>query len=227
MAVTTVHSLVAKAQTILQDTTSIRWPQDELVGWLNDAYKEIVNARPDANSEAGTHQCATGSRQNLRDTFPNALRILDCVRNINSGRVVDHVNRQELDDQRRSWHAETPRDDVEHWMYDPRIPYSFLVYPPATSNARLEVIYSSVPTEHDVNTDYAGSSETIKLVDSYANAILDYMLYRAYSKDADYTANTQRAMAHYQAMGAALGVKSQSDSAANPKDVGERTVRGG
>jgi len=225
MATTTVNSLVQKAQTILQDTTEIRWPQDELVGWLNDAYKEIVNIRPDANSEAGTHSCTAGTRQNLRDSFASALRVLDVVKNVSSGKVVDHIDRRVLDDQRRSWHAETESADIEHWMFDPRIPYSFLVYPPASVSASLEVIYSSVPTDHDVDTDYSGNAETIKLVDSYANAILDYMLYRAYSKDADYAANAQRATAHYQAMQAALGAKTQSDTAANPRDAGEKTVR--
>lgn len=225
MATTTVISLVNKAQTILQDTTEIRWPQDELVGWLNDAYKEIVNIRPDANSEAGTHSCTAGTRQNLRASFPSALRVLDVVKNVSSGKVVDHIDRRVLDDQRRSWHAEAQSADIEHWMFDARIPYSFLVYPPASAVASLEVIYSSVPTEHDTATDYTGNAEAIKLVDSYANAILDYMLYRAYSKDADYAANAQRAAAHYQAMQAALGVKTQSDTAANPRAAGENTVR--
>ncbi|MCK7581011.1 MAG: hypothetical protein MZV65_38935 [Chromatiales bacterium] len=57
----------------------------------------------------------------------------------------------------------------------------------------------------------------IKLDDIYANAILDYVLYRAYSKDAEYAANAQRAALHYQAFTNALGVKTQVDTNNDPR----------
>jgi hypothetical protein len=46
--------------------------------------------------------------------------------------------------------------------------------------------------------------------------MLDYMLYRAYSKDAEYAANAQRAVAHFQAFQNALGVKSQTEAVSQP-----------
>jgi len=46
---------------------------------------------------------------------------------------------------------------------------------------------------------------------------LDYVLYRAYSKDADLTPNApQRAISHYQAFVSALGDKSKVDQMINP-----------
>jgi len=48
------------------------------------------------------------------------------------------------------------------------------------------------------------TTTTINLDDTYANPLLDYMLYRAYSKDAEQAGNAQRAMAHYQAMADAI-----------------------
>jgi len=228
MATVKVIDLVTKAQTILQDTTSARWPMDELVGWLNDAYREIILARPDANSESGTFTCAAGTRQVLTNGFPNALRLMDVVRNVaatSQGRAVRLIDRQILDDQRRAWHTETATVDIEHYIFDPKLPREFLVYPPATDAAELEVVFSSVPTGHNTATDYTSSNETIQIVDSYANAILDYMLYRAYSKDAEYAANAQRAVQHYQAMQAAVGIKTQTDNATVPVDTGDRTVR--
>ena len=50
MAITTVNTVIGKAQTILQDATGVRWPRAELIGWLNDAYRDVILARPDANS---------------------------------------------------------------------------------------------------------------------------------------------------------------------------------
>lgn len=222
MSTVKVYDLVNKAQTILQDTTSTRWPQDELVGWLNDAYREIILARPDANSQSGTFSCAEGTRQVLTNEFPSALRLLDIVRNVGTGSsqgAVRLIERAILDDQRRTWHAEDPATNIEHFIFDPDLPREFMVYPPAATGAALEVVYSSVPTDHDVSVDYSTSTETIKIVDSYANAILDYMLYRAYSKDAEYAANSQRAVSHFQAMQNALGIKTKSDSAGDPRDL--------
>ena len=231
MATVKVNDLLNKAQTILQDTTGTRWPEPELVGWLNDAYREIILARPDANSESGDFTCAEGTRQVLTTGFPNALRLLDVVRNVattSAKKAVRLIDRTILDDQRRGWHAETASVDIEHYIFDPKLPREFLVYPPATSAAQLEVVFSSVPTDHNPEGAYqvggADANETIKIVDSYANAILDYMLYRAYTKDAKYAANWPRAAQHYQAMQAAIGIKTQSDTATMPRDL-ETLVR--
>ncbi|MDO8312640.1 MAG: hypothetical protein Q7T25_11940, partial [Sideroxyarcus sp.] len=50
----------------------------------------------------------------------------------------------------------------------------------------------------------------------YGNGILDYVLYRAYSKDADYAANAQRAVGYYQVFAAALGIKDAADIKSSP-----------
>ena len=93
--------------------------------------------------------------------------------------------------------------------------------PPATTTAQLEVVYSSVPTGHTISGNTV-PDEVIKVDDSWANCIIDYILYRAYSKDAEYAANSQRAAAHYQAMQASLGVKTQSDQAVTPQEGAPR-----
>jgi len=222
MATVKVSELIIRAQTILQDTTATRWPAVELQYWLNDSYREIVLARPDANTQTGTMTCVAGSRQRLTTSFATALRLIDVVRNLASTsakRAVRIVDRRVLDDQRRDWHNETASVDIQHYMFDPRLPKEFLVYPPATSAAQLEVVYSSVPTAHtltEAQLTNIATADTINLDDSYANVILDYMLYRAYTKDAEYAANAQRAVAHFQAMQSALGVRNQADAATTP-----------
>ena len=222
MATVKVVDLIARAQTVLQDQTSVRWPAVELQDWLNDAYREIILARPDANTATGTFTCVAGTRQSLTAVFPNALRLVEITRNLaetSYKRAVRLVDRHILDDQRVGWHAEGNSVNVQHYMFDPRLPKEFLVYPPATSTAQLEVVYASVPTAHtltEAQLTTTPSAETIRIDDSYANAILDYMLYRAYTKDAEYAANAQRAVAHYQAMMASIGVKTASGTATHP-----------
>jgi len=222
MATAKVVDLISRAQTLLQDTTSVRWPVLELQGWLNDSYRETVNLRPDANTATGEFACVAGARQIVTTTFASALRVIEVVRNTATSSAkgaVRLVNRRMLDDQRRNWYAETQTVDIQHYMFDPRLPKEFLVYPPASTAARLEVIYSSVPLAHTLSESEltnSATTEVIRVDDSYFNALLDYVMYRAYSKDAEYAANAQRAVAHYQAFQNALGVSAQTNAASQP-----------
>ena len=222
MATVKVVDIITRAKTLLQDTTSVRWPSTELQLWLNDAYRDIVNLRPDSNTQTATYTCQAGARQHLTTAFPTALRLIAVVRNMYSGSslgAVRLIDRQVLDDQRRTWYSETAADTIQHYMFDPRLPKEFLVYPPATTNAQLEVAYSSVPTAHALSEselNNTATAETIRVDDSFSGAILDYILYRAYSKDAEYAANAQRAVGHFQAFQGALGAKGNAEAASQP-----------
>jgi len=130
------------------------------------------------------------------------------------------VARSVLDDQRPSWHSETQSANIQHYTYDPRNPKQFYVYPPATNTAELEVIYADAPGSHsltEAQLDPDGSqAEVIKLDDIYLSPITDWILYRAYSKDAEYGANEQRAASSFQTFNAAIGTKTQVDAAVTP-----------
>ena len=229
MATVKVTEIVGRVEDVLQDS-NIRWPRTELQHWINEAYRAIILLRPDANSAAGTFTCAEGTRQVLTTGFPTALRLLDVTRNVaatSAKKVVRLVSRSVLDDQRPGWHAETNTVDIQHYTFDPRQPKEFFVYPPATTAAQLEVVYSANPTGHSLSEnalDPAGAeAEVIQLDDIYMSAIIDWVLYRAYSKDAEYGANEARAAAAYQAFNAAIGAKSQTDAAASPKSMSDVT----
>lgn len=234
MAVSKVVDIVKRAQTILQDTTATRWPLTELQGWLNDSYKEIVILRPDANAASATVSLAAGARQKCHDAgsvnLPNLLRVLDVVRNIHASsdkRAIRRTDRKILDDQRPTWYTDTATYSIQHYIYDDRNPHEFMVYPPATAGATIELVYSSVPTSHNLTeAELSSSSEVIRLDDIYANAMLDYILYRAYSKDAEYAANGQRAQAHYAAFSGALGAKTTADTTVSPNSMAPATPRG-
>ena len=75
----------------------------------------------------------------------------------------------------------------------------------------IEIIYSIAPSDITYST-----TVTITLDDIYANAILDYMLYRAYQKDSEYAGNAERSMMHYQSFANGLGIKTRADAATDP-----------
>ena len=150
MATTRVIDIISRVEDISQDS-GVRWPRLELQRWLNEAYLSILLARPDANAVTGTFTCAAGPRQSLLAQFPAGLRLLDVVRNLaatSSKRAVRKIDRRILDDQRPEWYAESETDDVQHWMFDPRQPKEFMVYPPASTDAELEIVYTASVGEH-------------------------------------------------------------------------------
>lgn len=222
MATVKVVDLISRARTLLQDTTSVRWALSELQLWLNDSYRETLNLRPDSNTLTGTFTCAAGPRQVLTTGFANATRLVAVVRNVatTSNKYAVHlIDRRVLDGQRRGWYTETPSVSVEQYMFDARQPKEFMVYPPATTLAQLEVLYAQVPTPHTLTDEQLANSataEVIRIDDTFANAMLDYMLYRAYTKDSEQQGNAARAVAHFQAFQSSLGVSAQVNAASQP-----------
>ena len=204
----------------------------ELQKWINTAYQEIVKVRPDANAAAVTVTLAVGVRQKLTDAgsinLPNATRLIDVVRNMadSSNKLpIILVDKEMMDQIFPAWINTTGSVNIAYWMYDLRLPKEFLVYPPATASAQIELLYSSVPTAHtlsDSDLNPAGiNTEVIRLDDIYANAILDYVLYRSYLKDAE-SGSADRAAHHLQAFNASLSEKTSVDLAITELPPGKK-----
>jgi hypothetical protein len=222
MATVKVVEIISKAATLLKDVTGVRWPSLELQGWLNDAYREIVIFKPDSNTQTGAYDCVAGPRQNITGVFPEATQLLDVFRNVAAGSdksAVKLITKETLDDMNRSWYDLAGTTTIERFSYDPRTNKEFLVYPPAAVGAQLEVLFASVPLPHTLTAPQLSNpatAEVIRINDTYANALIDYVVYRAYSKDAEDSVNMSRATAHYQAFQSSIGAKTQLESAAQP-----------
>lgn len=219
-------SIIQRCVDILQDGTSVRWPVDELIRYLNDGQREVALYRPDALVTNANVTLATGSKQSLP---ANASKLIEVVRN-NSGsstRSVRLINREILDAQTPGWHEITAQNEILHYMYDPRDPTVFYVYPPATTSARLDLVYSTYPTDISpvgAGGTYSQVSGNLSVPDIYGNVIQDYILYRAYTKDSEYAGNAQRAQAHYQTFANALGIELQGTVQVGPKSVSNPNV---
>lgn len=217
------QSIIRRCVETLQDTTSIRWPVPELVRYLNDGQREVVMYRPDSMVTNQTVTCVAGSRQSLP---ANGAKLIEVVRNARvagNRRAVRMVNREILDAQTPGWHSLTGQDDVLHFMYDPRDPRVFYVYPPATANTQLDIVYAAYPADITEPADgslYTAVAGNISLPDIYGNVLQDYILYRSYSKDSEYAGNGNRAQAHYAAFANALGIEIKATVAVAPNPVG-------
>jgi hypothetical protein len=84
----------------------------------------------------------------------------------------------------------------------------------------VELVYSSYPTDITEPADgalYTAVTGNISVPDIYANTLVDYVLYRAYTKDAEFAGNAQRATAHYGAFSAALTAELNGTTGVSPK----------
>ena len=218
MAVT-VQSVIDRVQTTLQDTTGVRWPVvSELVLWVNDAQREIALLKPDASAKNETVTLVTGTKQAIPSS---GNRLLRAVRNMSAAsggtgkRSVRLVSREVLDAQTPDWHDPTVSGDaahtniVKHYIYDEQNPRNFYVYPGVAGSAYLEIIYSANPTT-------VAQNGNLDIPDIYANAVMNYVLYMAYMKDAEYAGNNQRAANHYQLFTASVTGKGQIDVITTP-----------
>jgi hypothetical protein len=212
MPTVTAEAILGRAATIIQDETGTRWPPEELLKWLNDGQREVVMLKPDAYAQNESVALVSGTKQ----TIPaNGIALIDVVRNMGTtgttpGKVVRLIDRRILDDQHPDWHSVDQVREVDHYVFDQRDPRHFYVWPPANGSTQVEAIYSAAPTE------ISAATSTITLDDVYANALLDYILYRAYSKDADYTGNAQRAMAARASFLQSLGRQDTAEAVYNP-----------
>lgn len=223
MASVKVVEIVSRVEDILQDA-NVRWPRLEIQRWLNDAYKAIVLVRPDANAVTVTMTCAAGTLQNLLTSYTAALRLLRVTRNMattSNKKSVRLIDQSALDISIPDWHTETNSVNIQFYTFDDRFPTVFYTYPPATTAAQLEVVYSSAPTSHAMSAANlapdSGATDVILLPDVYAVPIIDYILHRSFQKDAGNVENRQRSADHYASFTAAIGAKTNADVAAGPK----------
>lgn len=218
-----VQSVIDRVQKVLQDTTGVRWPVvDELVLWINDAQREVALLKPDSSAKNITVTLATGTKQEIPSDGNALLRV---VRNMSASanglgrRAVRIVQREVLDAQTPDWHNPSITGDaahanvVKHYVYDEQNPRNFYVYPgvAAANSAFVEIIYSANPNTVTQNGN-------LDIPDIYANAVMNYVLYMAYMKDAEYAGNSQRASSHFQLFVTSITGKGAVDALTSPNN---------
>lgn len=201
--------ILSRVRNILQDNTAVRWTDGELFDYLSDAQREVANFRPDSTALHSNVQLTTGTEQTIPS---NGLRLINVVRNMSGtatnatgGRVVRRTEFEAINSVDPDWHNPTATGSAAHgteiknFMFDPRDPRTFYVYPGVSGNAYVEVIYSKNPTSIGAATDL------IQVDDIFANPLIDYVLYKAYLKDAEASGGIQKASAYFNAFQVSLG----------------------
>ena len=214
MGAVTGQTIITTVSTLVQDPTNIRWLTTELLGYLNDAQREISLYKPSASVVTTNLQIVPGTRQSLP---LGGLVLVDVIRNMGTGSTpgpaIRIVAREILDSQQPTWHTSAAASNVvKHYTYSILTPKIYYVYPYQTGNPTtfIEATYGAIPVPLNALTD------TITVDDIYVSALVNYICYRAYSKDAEYAANAAASQKYYELFMGEMTGKTQGELIANP-----------
>jgi hypothetical protein len=241
-----VKDVLWRVSVLLQDTAPQfqRWPERELVQWLNDAQNAIVKYLPMSSTRVDAIRLAPGTRQTIASipaanvlpgdgsvpTAPiNGKLLLGPRRNMGGngttpGRAIRMVERDVLDSQDQDWHTRTgPR--VDSIIYDPQSPRYFYVTPcvPLSPQVWVEIAYTSDPVAipagglpaSEVYRYDGASTAVITVEDEMVEELADYVVARANLKDTKY-AEPARAQLHTARFLASLNAKVAANMGTDP-----------
>lgn len=216
----TAADVMVRAQRILQDDGAVRWTARELRDWLNEAQRAIVMAKPNAISGTVSLSLSSGTRQSLPAQYTVLSRV---VRNAGAGgKAIRTLARREiLDAEIPGWHDTTVlpfNASVVYVWQDAMSPREFYVAPGNTGSGTVEAIVGKYPTDIPIPSSGAGLEVTAYTTvsgfeDIYQGVLLDFVLYRAFSKDEESPNASARADKHLNLATAALSALGASQAA--------------
>jgi hypothetical protein len=208
--------IINKAKTVLQDAAGVRWPDAELLGYLNEGQRAILTYKSNAYVRTRSVQLIPGTLQSLPS---DGVQLFDIVRNMGTngatpGRAIRLTKREMLDSRAPNWHLATASAETRHYMYAEASPRQFLVYPPQPSIGPgwVEMIYGAIPPD-------VALSAPIAVDDIYEMPLLDFVLYRAWMKDSEFGADGTRSASHMQAFVTAITGKARNEAGASPNVI--------
>jgi hypothetical protein len=209
-----VIDVISEARTILHDLGIDRYQNQELLQWFNAGQLAVVTVRPDARTVHEPYVCDLGTRQELPEA---GVRFIRCDRNM-GGPAIRYKNRDELDALIPDWHDDSdPTDECEFYVFDSKEPRVFYLYPAPQAGHLVEIAYGAAPEVVSI-TNFDGDRTEIGVEDTFSGALLDYILFRCFSKDADFAGAAQRAANHYAAFRDAISGKTNADAGMTPEN---------
>ena len=212
MGTVTAGAIIDKAAKQLTDIAGVRWTRAELLGWLNDGLRQIVVIQPNASNTVAAVKLVAGARQSIPADGWLLLGI-NCnlgTTGTTPGRAVRQVSRDLLDSFDPDWRTATASAITKDFWYDLQDQTAFHVYPPSTGTNYLQVNYSQQPA------NLTSESQVIPIFDVYQGALVDYMMYRACSKDAEYAPGLALADKYLTTFTASVLGKEQAENKNSP-----------
>ncbi|MEF9946838.1 MAG: DUF6682 family protein [Comamonas sp.] len=198
----TIKELIDQVASDLQDKKSVRWTRPELLAHFNEAQRKFAEQRPDQMAGSVELDLVAGWQQRLP---VDVLALIDITHNVNrQSKRITKTAMWQLDVLAPGWRGMSQAGDAVHFMWDVRSPKDFAVYPPVRPGCKVHAVAAKATT--DASDEASNPSVPLQWMDALRN----YVMFRAYSKDAEYGNNTELAAASLQLFNDALGVQAQS-----------------
>lgn len=208
-----VSDILGRVRPVLNDSdaTAYRWSNADLISYINDACRLVLINRPDANTLPQSLTLVAGAIQSIPDT---AYKLIDVTCNLSSGaqgRAITLIESSILDAHNPSWRSGSKQSSVKHYMYDPRTPRRFEVYPPVSAGATIQAKVAAY------TTNATQTSDAISLADEYMEPVVVFVLHKAYARDMEFAGNADLAAFYLGQFNSMLGLKTGKDVAFSPQ----------
>lgn len=168
---TSASSLITRARRTLIDTSATTWDDTELLDYLQMGVNEACALLLDLYVTTETVALEPGLRQQLPE---GALILIDAPTNGDGGPVTQQAM-TELQRVQAEWGNATPGQPA-YFAYDQRSQLTYLVFPPASSGASLELVLGAMPPSF-------GLSDEIPISAWFDKALWAYVVGMALTKN--------------------------------------------
>lgn len=209
---TTGTQIDTEARELLQDGGTVHWSAAGMIQWINAAVRDVITHKPKANTVTGNLTLTAGTTmQSLPATVIALVGILSNMgtSGTDPGRAVTLTSAERMDAARPIWRSDTG-SAVKHYMVDDRDKSSYEVWPAPDSALKVLARTCNHPT------DIAALTETLSIDDSYRNALVHYVLFKAYAQDAEDSINASLSAAHYAIYAQTIGLQVKKQKAESP-----------
>jgi hypothetical protein len=188
----TASELLDTVSRELEDPSNDTWGRYELLGFLNDGLRALAAFRPEEFLTCVVYPLVPGTRQTLPYGTLVAYRAM-CNTNSSGttrGRAIRMVTVESLDASSPGWRSATATTAVRECAIPDNSALEYWVSPPSDGAGYIEMSVSKAP-------EILLNAATIPCTPDYYPALIDYVVYRALAKDAEYGAQDGRAELFY------------------------------
>jgi len=224
----TAQDVIDQARFALHDTdpATYRWSDVELLDYLSAAQRKIVSLIPESNV---VEEVVTTTAGKARQTLPtNGIKFFKCSTNYADNGVtaqaqLRYVEKDALDTWDPDWEVSSSAPSAnfhKHFCHDKREPSVYYLYPVANTATKVGVIFSKIPTSVSDITD------ELSLDDEYFDAMVAYVLFRAYAKEGRYTLPSNEKQMYWNQFLQMLGMQSAAEEQVGPAETAHRAPEG-
>lgn len=199
-------TILDSARGTLLDAAARTWSATELLQYLNEFLRATAGVKADFYVRREFITLAAGDLQVLPD---GGVSLMGIDRN-ESGRNVNQVDYDLLNNSNGIWAAGTKELVVEDFATDPRDPRRFIVSPPNNGSGRVRALFGAVPPT------LTSAADPMPVLDIYEAAAIAYVLSRAYAKNSE-RQDLAKSGAYKNEWLQLIGLKSQTQVAVTPR----------